>query len=80
MMKGHILIVEMDLPCTITDAGAVKLNTTTVTPFVGNDILSGSKVRWVVPLSALFATPNDTIAFDVKCWSFRGIQPGRTPG
>ena len=80
MVKGHILIVEMDIPCTVMHAETVKLNFTSVTPFVSSDVISGSTVRWVVPLSALLATPNDQIAFDVECWSFAGIKPGRTPG
>ena len=80
MVGGHILIVEMDIPCTVMKAETVKLNTTSVAPIVSSDVISGSTVRWVVPLSALFATPNDQIAFDVECWSFAGIKPGKTPG
>jgi hypothetical protein len=79
MVRGHILIVEMNIPCTVSDARHVKLNTTSVPPYVTHDILRGSKIRWVVPLSALMATPNDKIVFDVECWSFSGIKPGRTP-
>jgi hypothetical protein len=79
-VRGHILIVEMNLPCTVSHARDVKLNTTTVSPYISRALLFGSKVRWVVPLSALVATPNDKIAFDVECISFSGIKPGRTPG
>jgi hypothetical protein len=43
-------------------------------------VFFGSKVRWVVPLSALVATPNDKVTFDVECLSFSGIRQGRTPG
>jgi hypothetical protein len=78
MVRGHILIVEMNLPCTVSTARDVKLNTTTVSPYVSRAMLFGSKVRWVVPLSGLVATPNDKIVFDVECLSFSGIKPGRT--
>lgn len=79
MVRGHILIMEMNLPCTVTKAHEVKLNTTSVPAYVSRDIVLGSKVRWVVPLSALLATPNDKVVFDVECWSFVGIKPGKTP-
>jgi hypothetical protein len=79
LVRGHILIVEVNIPCTVTDARDVKLNTTSVPPYVTRDVLRGSRVRWVVPLSALMATPNDKIVFDVECWSFAGIKPGKTP-
>jgi hypothetical protein len=79
MVRGHILIVEMNLPCMVSRAHDVKLNTATVEPLVQRAIFFGSKVRWVVPLSALMATPNDKVTFDVECLSFAGIKPGRTP-
>ena len=34
MMGGHILIVEIDLPCTVSEARDVKLNTASITPYV----------------------------------------------
>jgi len=58
----------------------VKLNLTSVAPAISRDLFRGSTVRWVVPLSALFATPNNQVAFDVECWSLAGIKPGKTPG
>jgi hypothetical protein len=80
MVRGHILIVEMNLPCTVSHARDVKLNTATIEPYVSRAVFFGSKVRWVVPLSALVATPNDKVTFDVECLSFSGIRQGRTPG
>jgi hypothetical protein len=79
MVRGHILIVEMNVPCTVTTARDVTLNTTTVPAYISRNVLAGSKVRWVVPLAALMATPNDKIVFDLECWSFAGIKPGKTP-
>lgn len=79
ILKGHLLIMEIDVPCTVTSAKDVKLNYSTVAPFVSRDIFSGSKVRWVVPLSALFNMPNGKVTFELECWSFSGIAPGHTP-
>ena len=80
MLGGHTLTMTMELPCTVTRADEVKLNFAQVAPSVSRDLLQGSTVRWVVPLRALFATPNGKITFEVECFSFAGVKPGRTPG
>ncbi len=80
LIAGHIVIMEIDVPCTVTRADPVKLNTTSVGAFVNSDVIQGSTVRWLVPLKALVATPNDKIVFQMECWSFEGIRPGKSPG
>ena len=52
VLGGHTLTMTMELPCTVTRAEEVKLNFAQVAPSVSRDLLQGSTVRWVVPLSA----------------------------
>lgn len=79
VLDGHIIVTEIDVPCTVTQAETVKLNFANAPAYINNDIIHGSSVRWVVPLKALFATPNGKITFELECWSFSGIKPGHTP-
>jgi hypothetical protein len=79
LFKGYFYTVTMHVPCNVTYAGQPKIGGTVIKPDVQISLLHGSTVQWKVPMELIERDAGDgQPAFDLECWSWYGIKPGKT--
>lgn len=76
--KGYAYALTLRLPCNVTNANEMKLGTVTVKPEIAKRWNNESTVKWTVPMDALLAAESGPPVFEVECWSWAGIKPGKT--
>ena len=77
--KGYFFTLTMHLPCHVAQAGKLSAGGAVITPTIRSAFWNGSTVVWKVPMELIAENDNaKPRIFEVNCWSWYGIQAGKT--